>query len=546
MEFAAFSKVCEQLEGMSGRLEMIDLIASILPSLSDEELPIFVRFVMGRVFPDWSPQKLGIGPNLLYEAIGYVAGRKKSEVIAEVNRTGDVGRAVEHLLATKSQTSFFVEPLTLCGIYADFTRIATTDGNRSQREKLRIIKGLLGNAGPLEGRYLSRLLLEELRIGVGEGNVRDAIARASGVEPALVAHAHQALNDLGEVALLTRTGEATLRDVHIAPFRPVKMMLAQQGTIAGMVEEHGNVAVEYKYDGTRFQFHKVDKECRMYSRRLEEVTGAVPDVIERLCEATTHDVILDGEVIAVKDGRPRPFQFVLRRFRRKHEVEAAIEMVELVPNVFDILYLDGETLIDRPLSERRAVLETVLPEYVAPQWVSDNTETLESIYQDALDAGHEGVMVKTRGASYTPGVRGKNWIKVKPAVDTIDLVVVGAEWGEGRRAHLFGSFLLACQDEGGDLFPIGKVATGLSDNDLIFIYQHLKDLVIAEKGKEIVLEPKVVFEVGYAEVQKSPNYESGYALRFPRFVRMREDKSVDEVETMDGVATRYEQQFKSL
>ncbi|QSZ67693.1 ATP-dependent DNA ligase [Methanofollis aquaemaris] len=546
MEFAAFSRVCEQLEGMSGRLEMIDLVASILPSLSDEELPIFVRFVMGRVFPDWSPQKLGIGPNLLYEAIGYVAGRKKADVVAAVNETGDVGCAVERLLATKSQTSFFVEPPTLGGVYGDLTRIAMTDGNRSQREKVRIIKGLLGNVGALEGRYLSRLLLEELRIGVGEGNVRDAIAGAFGVDAALVAHAHQALNDLGEVALLARTGAPALQDVHIAPFRPVKMMLAQQGTIAGMVEDHGAVAVEYKYDGTRFQFHKVGDECRMYSRRLEEVTGAVPDVIERLCAATTHDVILDGEVIAVRDGRPRPFQFVLRRFRRKHEVEAAMEEVELVPNVFDILYLDGETLIDRPLSDRRAVLEEMLSGYVAPQWVNDDTDALETIYQEALDAGHEGVMVKTRGAAYTPGVRGKNWIKVKPAVDTIDLAVVGAEWGEGRRAHLFGSFLLACQDEGGDLLPVGKVATGLSDEDLAFIFRHLKEFVIAEKGKEIVLEPKAVFEVGYAEVQESQNYASGYALRFPRFVRLREDKSVDEIETVGGVAARYEQQFKSL
>ena len=306
---------------ISGRLEMIEVIAGVLSSLSNDELPVFVRFVMGRVFPDWSPLKLGIGPNLLYEAVGYVAGRKKAAVVAAVNETGDVGLAVERLLATKSQTSFFTEPLTLTGVYADCTRIATTDGTRSQREKLRIIEGLLGNAGALEGRYLSRLLLEELRIGVGEGNVRDAVARAFAVDVSLVAHAHQALNDLGEVALLARQGEEALRAVRIEPFRPVKMMLAQQGTIGEMVADHGAVAVEYKYDGTRFQFHKVGKECRMYSRKLEDVTGAVPDVIEALDRAIPHDVIVDGEVIAVKDGRPRPFQFVLQRFRRKHEVE---------------------------------------------------------------------------------------------------------------------------------------------------------------------------------------------------------------------------------
>jgi DNA ligase-1 len=256
-------------------------------------------------------------------------------------------------------------------------------------------------------------------------------------------------------------------------------------------------------------------------------------------------VILDGEVIAVKNGKPRPFQFVLRRFRRKHEVEEAIEKVELVPNIFDIMYLDGETLIDRPFAERRTILEKVLSGFVAPQWVSDDVPALEKVYQEALDAGHEGVMVKARGAAYTPGVRGRNWIKVKPAVDTIDLAVVGAEWGEGRRARIFGSFLLACQDEG-VLLPVGKVATGFSDDQLAAIHAVLKDLVIAEKGKEVVLEPEVVFEVGYAEVQKSPNYTSGYALRFPRFVRLREDKGVDEVETVEGLSARYERQLKFL
>lgn len=543
MDFAEFSLICERIEGISGRLEMIETVAAVLPQLSEDELPVFVRFVMGRVFPDWSPLKLGIGPNLLYEAVAYVAGRKKAAVVAAVNETGDVGLAVERLLATKSQTSFFTEALTLTGVYADCTRIATTDGSRSQREKLRIIEGLLGNAGALEGRYLSRLLLEELRIGVGEGNVRDAVARAFAVDVSLVAHAHQALNDLGEVALLARQGEEALRAVRIEPFRPVKMMLAQQGTIGEMVADHGAVAVEYKYDGTRFQFHKVGKECRMYSRKLEDVTGAVPDVIEALDRAIQHDVIVDGEVIAVKDGRPRPFQFVLQRFRRKHEVEEAIGRVDLVPHLFDILYLDGETIIDRPFFERRKILEGTASAYLAPQWVSDDVSRLEEIYADALDAGHEGVMLKTLDAAYTPGVRGKNWIKIKPAVDTLDLAVIGAEWGEGRRARLFGSFLLACQQEG-ELLPVGKVATGLSDEDLAAIFDLLKDLVIAEKGKEVVLEPAVVFEVGYAEVQKSPTYASGYALRFPRFVRVREDKGVDEVETVDGMLERYERQLK--
>ncbi len=390
MLFVDFARCCDQLEGISGRLEMIDIISRELPGLSDEELPVFVRFVMGRIFPDWSPQKLGIGPNLLYEAVGYVAGVKKEAVIDRINRSGDVGRVAEEFLLKKSQVSLSHQDLELVEVYYKLIAISARGGATSQKEKLRTVKLLLGDATPLEGRYLSRIMLEELRIGVGEGSVREAIAKAFSVEPALVEHAMQAINDLGEVARLAKTGEAALRDVKITPFHPVKMMLAQQGSIAGMVEEHGEVAAEYKYDGSRFQFHRQGSRAKMYSRRLEDVTAALPDVMELLLASTGHDVILDGEVIAMKDNRPMPFQSVLRRFRRRHDIAEATEAIRMVPNVFDILYLDGETLIDLPFSERRKRLESAVTQFVAPQVVSDAPGVIEKTYNDALAAGHEG------------------------------------------------------------------------------------------------------------------------------------------------------------
>ena len=318
----------------------------------------------------------------------------------------------------------------------------------------------------------------------------------------------------------------------------LEMMLAQAGTVAAQLEEHGKVAVEYKYDGSRFQFHKVGNDCRIYSRRLEEVTGSLPDIVKHLVEATDHDVILDGEAVAVRDGRPMPFQYVIRRFRRKHEVDSMMEQIELVPRVFDILYLDGKTLMDRPLAERRKILEEVLDTHVAPQFLANDVAAAEAIYTEALDLGHEGMMVKVLDSPYTPGVRGRLWVKVKPGVETLDLVVVGAEWGEGRRAGMFGSFLLAVQDQG-QLLTVGKVATGINDETLAELYALLKESVIARSGKEVTLEPEMVFEVGYSEIQASPNYESGYALRFPRFVRVREDKSADEAETLDSLIERY-------
>jgi DNA ligase-1 len=544
MLFMDFSRVCEQLEGTPGRLDMIDIISRVLPDLAPEELPVFVRFIMGRIFPDWSSKKLGIGPNLLYIAIGYVAGMKKEEVVEKINTTGDAGLAIEELLSIKSQTTFFHEDLDIVRVYNELIVIADMEGKKSQREKLLAVRRLLANARPLEGRYLARIMLEELRIGVGEGSVRDAITKAFGVDSALVEHAIQALNDTGEVARLAKLGPSALQDVRITLFHPVRMMLAQQGTIADMIGEHGRIAAEYKYDGSRFQFHKKGNWARLYSRRLEDVTRSLPDVIEKLILATDHDVILDGEVIAMKDGKPMPFQSVLRRFRRRHDIAEAQDAIEMVPVVFDILSLDGETLIDLPLLERRKRLESAVSLYLAPQVVSSDLTEIEQTYKAALDAGHEGIMIKVPGSPYSPGQRGKNWIKIKPEVDTLDLAVIGAEWGEGKRAHVFGSFLVACQDAE-KLIALSRVATGLSDEQLAEIYELMKNKVIRKSGKEVTFEPGLVFEVGYSELQVSPTYEAGFALRFPRVIRIRDDKGIADIETLDSIRERYQRQSKS-
>ncbi|MDU9376477.1 DNA ligase [Methanocorpusculaceae archaeon Sp1] len=545
MLFREFAELCDTIEKTSSRLAMADLLAEVFPTLSADDLPIFVRFSRGKIFPDWSAEKLGFGPGLLYEALAYVIGKKRETVVSAINSSGDTGRVVEGLLEKREQTMFFSEELELLDVHSRFVQMANTSGRKSQQERMRSAQYLFSNASPLEGRYLARLMLEEMRIGVGEGVVREAVAKGFAVPEETVEHAHQALNDLGEVALLAKTNPSALVEVHITPFRPVKMMLAQAGSIVGMVETHGSVAAENKYDGSRFQFHKVGDRTAIYSRRLEEMTKSLPDVVALLAAATNHDVIIDGEVIAMQDGKPMPFQTVLRRIRRKHDVAEAAGAISMQPRVFDILVCDGETLIDKPLSERRRILESVMKEFVAPQMVSDSPEDIERYYHAALDDGNEGIMLKVIDSPYLPGNRGKLWIKIKPEVDTIDLVVTGAEWGEGKRAKMFGSFLLACQDENGDLLELSRVATGIDDAMLAELYELFKDKIIAEHGKTVVFEPDVVFEVGYAELQRSTNYAAGYALRFPRFVRLRDDKDPSEIETAGSLARRYSMQNKA-
>ena len=343
MQFSEFSEICDRIESTRGRLDSIDIVSGVLKTLTDEELPVFVRFLMGRIFPDWSPEKIGIGPNLVYDAVAYVVGDSRNTVIRKINAGGDAGRAIEGLLLKKEQTSFFSETLDLLEVYNDFIYISGVGGGSSQKEKLKVLKKIFANAKPIEARYITRLILGELRIGIGEGNIRDAVAKAFDVPAAAVEHAFQASNDLGEVAVLAKSGVGALETVRVELFRPVKMMLARQGTIAAMLEEEGVLAAEYKYDGTRFQFHKKGSECRIYSRKLEEVTKAIPDVANMLLEATTHDAILDGEVIAIDEdtGRPLPFQYVLRRFRRKHDVEGHMQK-----KTFAVDYLNGRGLAE--------------------------------------------------------------------------------------------------------------------------------------------------------------------------------------------------------
>jgi len=306
------------------------------------------------------------------------------------------------------------------------------------------------------------------------------------------------------------------------------------------------VAVEWKFDGARLQIHKNGNDIILYSRRLEDVTASLPDIVDMVkAGITAEKAVIDGEVVVLgEDGKPGAFQQILKRFRRKYDVEVMKGQIPLQLYLFDILYLDGQSLFDQPLIQRRQrLMECVTPVEnmnVAEQVVTGEVQVIDEIYHKALDEGHEGIMLKNPESLYSPGKRGKHWLKVKPVMETLDLVVIGGEWGEGRRANLIGSYSLACiEPETGEFLSIGRVATGITDEMLGELNDIFKDLVVYETGKVLEFVPEVVFEVAFEEIQKSQTYNSGYALRFPRLVRMRDDKSADEIDTHERIEQLY-------
>ncbi|MDZ5810080.1 ATP-dependent DNA ligase LigA [Halorubrum sp. AD140] len=595
MEFATFAARAERLAAEPGDIETTVRVADLLSAAGDREdgddgddLETVTRFLLGRVYPAHDSRTLDVGPALCREAIARAAGPNvtAADVEERLASAGEIGAvAAGFEFGGQRGLAAFGDgraALTVAELDAALRELAAASGDGSESRKLDALFGLFNRCEPAEAKVLARLVLGEMRLGVGEGTVRDAIAEAFLADPtgnpddaesaseaddgatlraedeavAAVERALQVTNDYGRVATLARDeGLAGLRAEGLVVGRPVQAMLAQAGTAADAVESFGEVAVETKFDGARVQVHYVpggdgefggDEEPdgdglgpKLYSRNMDDVTDALPEVVEYVADRVDVPVILDGEVVAVDDaGDPLPFQEVLRRFRRKHDVDRMREEVSLRLHAFDCLHADGADLLDEPLRVRHDRLRGVLPDAAATLEIATDAAGIAAAEAAALDAGHEGVMLKHPDAPYTPGDRGKEWLKRKPDVETLDAVVVGAEWGEGRRAELFGTFLLGVRtDEAREEFvAIGKVATGLTDEALADLTDRLEPHVTSEEGTEIGIRPAVVLEVGYEEIQTSPTYSSGYALRFPRFVGVREDKSVADADSLERVA----------
>ena len=552
MRYSELAELYRRLEKTTLKTLKTKFVADFLKKTPDELLEVVPYLILGKVFPDWDERELGVGEKLLIKAVSMATGVSEKEIEDSIRDTGDLGESVALALKKKKQKSFFSQPLTIKRVYDTFVKVAEASGEGSQDRKMKYLANLFMDAEPEEGKYLARTVLGTMRTGVAEGILRDAIAEAFRVKPELVERAYMLTSDFGYVARVAKLeGNEGLSKVRIQVGKPIRPMLAQNAASVkeALIEKGGEAAFEIKYDGARVQVHKDGDRVIVYSRRLENVTRAIPDIVEVIkASLKPEKVIVEGELVAVGEGgRPRPFQFVLRRFRRKYNIEEMIEKIPLELNLFDILYIDGESLIDTPFVERRKRLESSVEEgdkiKLAVQLVTKSAEEAQKFYEEALNLGHEGVMAKRLDSVYEPGNRGKKWLKVKPTMENLDLVIIGAEWGEGRRAHLLGSYLVAAYDpHSGEFVPVGKVGSGFTDEDLAEFTKMLKSLIVREEGKFVEIQPKVVIEVTYQEIQKSPKYKSGFALRFPRFVALREDKSPEEADTIERVAELYELQ----
>lgn len=535
MKFSRLTSVYESLEDTTKRLEMTDIVSEFLNETPAEILDTVVYFLLGKVFPDWMDRELGVGTKLVIRVVSTVSGIPESTIEDYIREEGDIGRACERAINEKKQVILFKESLSVEYVYDILNKISEFSGARSQEKKLKYLSNLFSSATGEETRYLVRIVLGTMRTGIGEGTVRDAIASRFKCDPSQVERAYMLTNDLGLVAKTAKEDPEELTELNITFFKPVKFMLAQVSSLQEAGERMAVLSCEIKYDGSRAQIHKKGGKIRIFSRRLEDITSALPDLVDSIKKSVTGDGIVEGEIVATENEHPRPFQDVLRRLRRKYDIEEMIEKIPLKIYYFDVLYRDG-SLIDLPFTERRRILESLITNTEGAELsqvlTTESIEEAQKFFEHALEIGHEGLMIKDRESVYQPGARGKKWLKIKQTLENLDLVIIGADWGEGRRAHWLASFLLGIRDEQGNFLEIGKVGTGITDDMFKELTEKLKPYISEQKGKTVKLVPNLVVEVAYEEIQKSPNYESGYALRFPRVVKFREDKSVDEADDL--------------
>ncbi len=579
MNYISLAEIYEKLESTSKRLEKTFFVSKLLQEAKNEDLREIIFLLQGRLFPEWDERKIGVAERLVIKAIQTASGISSKEIEEEWKKTGDLGLVAQNLIGKKKQVTLFSEDLTVHKVFSNLQKLATLEGAGSVDRKIKLIAELLSSAKPLEAKFVVRTSLEDLRVGIGSGSIRDAICwayfpdirvnydeKAKSITPdnreeyneyiASIEAAYNKTNDFALVAEKAQKGIEVLKKVDVVPGVPLKVMLAQK--VADVKEGFDKVGVpaelEYKYDGFRMNIHKSGSEITIFTRRLENVTNQFPEVVDAVKKnVDAESFILDGEAVGFdpKTGNYMPFQMVSQRIRRKYNIHEMATKFPVELNLFDVLYYNKKNLLHEPFEKRRELLEKIIKEkknllVLAKKLITEDEKEAEAFYKEALSKGNEGVMLKNLKGIYKPGSRVGYMVKLKPTMDTLDLVIVGAEWGEGKRSGWLTSFTVACKN-GDEFVEIGKVGTGIKELEGEGVtFQQLTDVIKphikSEKGREVIIKPSIVIEVKFEEIQRSPTYSSGYAMRFPRLVNLRDDRRAEEISEVSEVKKAFEKQ----
>ena len=572
------------MEQTSSRIALTGHLVTLLKKTPADIIDKVTYLIQGKLYPDYEGVEMGVAEKMVLRAIASSSGKDVSDIVRIYQKTGDLGEATLEVMKSKSQSTLFSEPMTVERVYSTFDKVARTTGAGSQEIKLRLISSLLNDAMATEGCYIIKFVMGQLRLGIADYTVLDALAIAFTGNKAnrkALENAYNVSSDLGTVAkLLATKGPEAVSSIKITLFKPIRPMLAERiRTAEEALERMGSRAsVEYKLDGERVQVHKGKDRVELFSRRLEKITSHYPDVANAL-KSIKSEVILEGEVVAinVETEEYLPFQELMHR-RRKYGVEEAMENYPVVMNFFDVLYLDGKSRTDMPYLERRKLLKKIIDKIkiqnnklrLIKQTIAAEPYEIDRFMMTAIENGCEGVMIKHLSSTYRAGAREYAWVKLKREytsdfADTLDLVIVGALHGRGRRAGKYGALLLAAYDHNADMFrSVTKVGTGFTDLHIEQFYKELEKHIVSQRharvdtGMEmdIWFEPKIVIEVIASEITLSPSHTAakntiragyGLALRFPKFTgKIRDDKKPEDATTIDEMVAAYKRQLKAV
>jgi DNA ligase-1 len=544
------------------RLEKIKILAKFMKGIEEKDKDV-LYLLLGDIYPEYDERKIGISSQLAIKAISRASGKDEKNVVHEWKSIGDLGEVAEKLKMRGRQATLGSHALTTEKVIQSLRKLPELAGKGAVGKKLLLIVELLSSASPLESKYLVRTLIGDLRIGLKESTIKESMSAAffpeeSRKEASIkIQDAIDNSNDVASVFEVAKKGKiGDLGKILLVVGKPVKVMLAQKAaTIGEGFEALGKpCAIEYKYDGFRMIIHKRGGEIILFTRRLENVTSQFPEVVEYVKRRVKGDsFVLDSEAVGFdkKTGEYMPFQKISQRIRRKYDIEKLMSELPVEVNVFDILYFNGKSLIREPFEKRAETIRRIVngEKYkivCSRQIITDSEAEAERFYKKALKERQEGIMMKNLQSEYQPGKRVGHMLKIKPEERDLDLVITGAEYGTGKRSGWMSSFILSCKDSRtGGFLEVGKVGTGIRERfeeqeekmgtSFHELTEKLKPLITRESGKSVEVRPKIIVSVTYQEIQKSPNYSSGFALRFPRLTSLREEKPISEISTLKDI-----------